>query len=447
MAINLADYHLNIVVVATHESEHLPEVTHLATSITELGHNVCFASTLPGLKAIRVDPSNPNSSRLELIPLREDNVREAFYTFLQQAGREFDWILFDITTFWVPEITENIGIYSAFISFQSASTSQFLLTAMNRNEIPSIEDLMPQNLGARTYHSKEAKAVLDQLMKCDAQKVPLYSRLRKAIYWCDVVALSSYSDIEDELPKKLTRTHKKYFSCIGHLPQTTSSEVSSSNYVMNSATVQEWLDKNNVGSVVYVALEDKMPITDQQVDAIAQGLERSRVPFIWVTGSRKGGLLHNLPAGFRERTIDYGFVCTDWVAPANILSHLSVGGFLTNGNWTSWIEALDFGIPLILAPFPTDGVHNAKVIQAKKIGYEVERDGTGKFDGDHVAKALNYVMVDQGGNTVREQAKAMRGVFRSLQTPCLSNFLDGLDEIKESRALSNRLFKGKKKLL
>ncbi|KAJ1696991.1 hypothetical protein LUZ63_005503 [Rhynchospora breviuscula] len=433
----MEDYNLHIAVVATDGSEHLPELIHLATSITELGHDVSFASTLSGLKAIRIDPSNPNSSKLELIPLQENNVREVFDTFVQQANQAVDWVLFDITTWWVPEVTEKFGIYSAYISFQSANTCEFLLAAINNNKIPSVDDLLPQNLGAlKTYHFEEAKAVRDQLLKCDAQKVPLYSRIKKAINWCDVVALSSYCQIEDELPEELTKTDKKYFYCIGYLPQTTTCEVSSSKYVMNPATVQEWLDKINVHSVVYVALENKMAITDQQLDAIARGLVSSRLPFIWVTGYRQGGEL-KLPPGFWGRTIDYGLVCKEWLPPANILSHVSVGGFLTNGNWSAWIEALESGIPLILVPFPTDEVPNAKVREAKKLGCEVGRDATGNFDANHVAQALNFVMVDQGGNIVREQANAMRGVFRNLQTQYLFNFLDGLNEIKESREVNN----------
>ncbi|KAJ4762364.1 hypothetical protein LUZ62_072739 [Rhynchospora pubera] len=317
MEMNRGDYNLHIAVVATEDSEHLPELIHLATSITEQGHNVSFASTLSGLKAIRIDPSNPHFSKLELIPLQENNVREAFDTFVQQANQAVDWVLFDITTLWVPEVTEKLGIYSAYITFQTASTYQFLLAAINNNEIPSVDDLLPQNLGAlRTYHFQEAKAVRDQLLKCDAQEVPLYSRIKTAIDWCDVVALSSYCDIEDELAKELTKTHKKYFSCIGYLPQTTTCEVSSSKYVMNPATVQEWLDKNNVRSVVFVALQNKNAITDEKVNAIAKGLVRSRLPFIWVAGNRQGGELHNLPPGFWGRTMEYGLVCRDWVPPA-----------------------------------------------------------------------------------------------------------------------------------
>ncbi|KAJ4791021.1 hypothetical protein LUZ62_042267 [Rhynchospora pubera] len=216
---------------------------------------------------------------------------------------------------------------------------------------------------------------------------------------------------------------------------------------MNPATVQEWLDKNNVRSVVFVALQNKNAITDEKVNAIAKGLVRSRLPFIWVTGNRQGGELHNLPPGFWGRTMEYGLVCRDWVPPANILVHPSIGGFLTNGNWTSWIDALDFGVPLILAPFPTDEVHNAMVIEAKKLGCEVERDATGNFDGEHVAQALNFVMVDQGGSIVREQANAMRGIFRNFQTQYLSDFLEGLDVIKEGRVVNNRYSKGKIQLL
>lgn len=48
---------------------------------------------------------------------------------------------------------------------------------------------------------------------------------------------------------------------------------------------------------------------------------------------------------------------------------------------------------------------------------------------------LKLVMVDQGGEEVRQCAMAMKGVFTNLRYQCLMNFLYRLNEIKMQKVL------------
>lgn len=430
MAINPSDSTLQIV-LSSNDSKHICQLFCLARSITQLGHHVSFVSTLSGIKAITIDPSNPNPSNLDLVPLREDDATDLeaeFDKFLLQATRDFDWVLFDISTFWVPKISKKFGIQSAYIASPSAVADTFLWP-----DAPKINQLMPRDFGSGvTYHPEEALKVVDYLLSREEQELSLYYRINKAITTCDVVALPIYYELDETLQKHLEQSCRKKVFSFGHMPQTATNAVD--NYLMNATIIREWLDEKGQCSVVYVAFEIEIPITPLQVYQIAYELERSRIPFVWVLGNLQGGQTLNLPEGFVERTINYGLVCNHWVPHANILSHPSIGGFLTNGDWSLCIEALDCGIPVILAPFSNAEANNARSIEEKSFGCEVRRyPFHGHFQSVGVDHVLKHVMVEQGGGAIRARAKAMKGIFRCLQHRYLMHFMSLLEEMKKKK--------------
>jgi UDP-glucoronosyl and UDP-glucosyl transferase len=438
MAINPSTSTLHIA-LASNDSRHISQLFRLATSISQLGHHVSFVSTLSSIKAITIDQSSPDPSNLDLIPLQGDNgtvLKEEFNKFLHEATRDFDWVLFDVSTFWVPEISKKLGIHSAYIIFASVVASTFLWPAVCEPDFSKINQLMLQEFASPiAYYSDEATTVLYQLLSRDAQDLPLYYRINKAITMCDVVALPSYCELDEKFPQNLEHICQKKVLSFGHLLQTATNAVD--NYLMNSLIIQEWLDKRGQCSVVYVAFEIELCITPQQVYAIAYGLEKSRFPFVWVIGNPQGGQTLELPYGFEERTTNYGLVCEHWVPHDYILSHPSIGGFLSNGSWSLCIEALNFGIPLILTPFSTAEAHNARLIEKKRLGYEVKKDPVhGVFRGVEVDQVLEIVMTDQGSGEIRGQANSMKGVFGNLQCSNLIDFLYHLDEIKKQKKVA-----------
>ncbi|THG12597.1 hypothetical protein TEA_011165 [Camellia sinensis var. sinensis] len=68
-----------------------------------------------------------------------------------------------------------------------------------------------------------------------------------------------------------------------------------------------------------------------------------------------------LPNGFEEQTRSRGVVWKSWVPQLKILGHESVKGFLTHNGWSSVIEGLQFGKPLIILPFMVDQGLNARL--------------------------------------------------------------------------------------
>jgi hypothetical protein len=103
-------------------------------------------------------------------------------------------------------------------------------------------------------------------------------------------------------------------------------------------TVGEWLDKQEKGSVVYIALRSEIQPSQQDFTELALGLAQSGLPFFWALRKRI-----ELLEGFEERTRGRGVVWTGWALQLKILAHDLVGGFLTHCGWSSVTEAFQFG--------------------------------------------------------------------------------------------------------
>ena len=166
---------------------------------------------------------------------------------------------------------------------------------------------------------------------------------------------------------------------------------------------------------MYVAFGSEAKPNQTELTEIALGLEQSELPFFWALKLKRGPCdteVIQLPEGFKERTKGRGVVCTSWAPQLKILSHPSIGGFLSHSGWTSVVEALQLERPLILLTFLADQGLNASFLREKKMGCLIPRnEEDGSFTREAVAQSLRLVVVEEGGKIYRDKAKEMRGVF------------------------------------
>ncbi|GAV66511.1 UDPGT domain-containing protein, partial [Cephalotus follicularis] len=147
--------------------------------------------------------------------------------------------------------------------------------------------------------------------------------------------------------------------------------------------------------------------SQEDINELAHGLELSGLPFFWVVRKKYGSV--QLPDGFEERLKGRGVVWTSWVPQLRILSHESIGCFLTHCGWGSIIEATRFEYVVVMFPYVS---LNARVFAEKKVGIEIPRNKqNGSFTKESVAKLLSLVMFDEEGLVYREKTKEMSFVF------------------------------------
>ncbi|KAB2623667.1 UDP-glycosyltransferase 91C1-like [Pyrus ussuriensis x Pyrus communis] len=168
---------------------------------------------------------------------------------------------------------------------------------------------------------------------------------------------------------------------------------------------------------------------------LADGIEKSGLPFIWVVNNRPlvEGVLGAdiIPPGFQTRVEDRGLVWRGWAPQLKILGHASVGGFLTHCGWSSVVEALRFGRVLILfSGAYSDQPLIARLMQDKRVGLEIPRDERdGSFTSDSVAELIRRVMVEKEGESIRSNAWTMKEIFGNveLNDRCLDEFTRTLE--------------------
>ncbi|XVE86801.1 hypothetical protein DITRI_Ditri18aG0063400 [Diplodiscus trichospermus] len=159
-----------------------------------------------------------------------------------------------------------------------------------------------------------------------------------------------------------------------HLPEGPSKSINSSLWKEDTNCIQ-WLNKREPHSVVYVNYGSVTVMSEQHLKEFAWGLANCKHPFLWIV--RPDVVMGDsaiLPEEFFEEIKDRGLI-TSWCPQYQVLSHPSVGVFLTHCGWNSTLEAICGGVPLICWPFFADQQTNCRyACTAWGIGMEVDHD-------------------------------------------------------------------------
>lgn len=421
---------------------HLIPFLELSKSLAKRGHHIFFISTprnihrLPKIPlplvplidfiSIPLPPSHdlPDGAEAttDLPPHEVPFLKEAFdkldqpiAEFLEQASPKPDWIICDFAPHWLPPIASKLNIpcvyFNTFPSFFSAfaarQRSPEQLTATPDQWIP-----FPTNVAFRLH---EARSLAKLLHVDNASGVSDIYRFNSVVKGCDLMAMRGCVEFDGEWLSLLPELYKKPIVPLGLLPPLADErpDGENTNGMANTGhgNIVQWLKKQTPESVVYVSLGSEATLSNELVHELAFGLELSGLPFLWVL-RRKREEAELLPMGFEDRIAGRGVLAVGWMPQLEILACSSVGGFFTHSGWSSVIEGLAFGHPLILLPIFGDQGINARVMVEKKVGLEVERDEeTGSFTREAVAKVLRLVMVEEEGKNLRETAKRMKEVF------------------------------------
>lgn len=175
---------------------------------------------------------------------------------------------------------------------------------------------------------------------------------------------------------------------------------------LNDCDCLRWLDTQAPSSVIMVSVGSECFLSNAEVRTLALGLEESQVAFLWVLRLLPQTATANaLPEGFRARTVERGLVLEDWAPQVRILSHPSVGGFLTHCGKNAVTEGLSFGLPLVALPMQLDQGLTARLVEGEwQVGVEVERRLDGSFSKEDISRAVKKVMVEEEGGQLRVRA-------------------------------------------
>lgn len=429
---------------------HIIPFFHLSKCLAQRGHRVTFISTPRNIERVvnkvpsdlapllhivsfpltKVEnlPNDAESSmdipyqKAQFLKIAFDLLEIPLTNFLESSSNpKPDWIVYDYASHWLPQIAGKLSVSRAFFSLFTAATMSFYgppwALLNDERSIPEDYTVIPKWIPLETkvvYRLHEIKknfeAPVDESGTSDGV------RFGASIDGSDVILFRNCVEFEPEWFSLVSELYQKPVISIGVLPP---SVVENEKFDSNDTTwlgIKNWLDKQNQDSVVYVALGTEATLNQEELNELALGLEKCGLPFIWVLRDQP---IHNqedsrlqLPDGYEDRVKNRGVIYKGWVPQTKILSHSSVGGFLTHCGWNSVIEALCFGRVLIMFPVLNDQGLNTRLLQEKGVGVEIPRnEKDGFFTSDSVAEAVKFGVVSEEGELLRANARQMSGLF------------------------------------
>eukprot|EP01018_Ginkgo_biloba_P017537 Gb_37407 [translate_table: standard] len=166
-----------------------------------------------------------------------------------------------------------------------------------------------------------------------------------------------------------------------------------------------WLDSQAANSVIYISFGSLASLTDSQIQELAKGLEASEQPFLWaVRPNAISGPIGDILGidGFVRRTKHRGMLVS-WAPQPLVLSHPSVGGFLSHCGWNSTLESISMGVPILGCPLIAEQNTNAWFVEHHwKVGLSI-RDG--KLEANEVENKIRALMQEERGVGVRRRCR------------------------------------------
>ncbi|XP_031274696.1 linamarin synthase 2-like [Pistacia vera] len=221
------------------------------------------------------------------------------------------------------------------------------------------------------------------------------------------IIFNTFDEFEQEVLEAITSKFPNIYT-IGplpllcrHVPDSSFKSFTSSLWKEDSECLK-WLDKREPNSVVYVNYGSVTVMTDQHLKEFAWGLANSKHPFLWIV--RPDVVMGDsavLPEEYFEEIKDRGLIAS-WCSQEQVLTHPSVGVFLTHCGWNSTVESVCVGVPVICWPFFADQQTNCRyACTTWGIGMEVNED----VKRDDIEALVKEMMQGDKGKQMRQKAQ------------------------------------------
>ncbi|KAL7174059.1 hypothetical protein ACSBR2_033332 [Camellia fascicularis] len=448
----------NIVMFPFMAQGHLIPFLALALQIEQRGYNVIFVNTtlniiklrksIPPTSSIRLleIPFNssdhglpPGSENTDVLPYTlviqlleaSTSLKPAFTSLLSDLihdGSPLLCVVADIFFGWTVEVTHDLGLFHAFFSgaggFGLACYHSVWLNLPHRSN-DSAEFSLPDFPEAGKFHMTQLAASFVAADGKDRWSVFQHKNLPGWSY-SDGVLFNSIEELDKIGLAYFRRKLNRPIWPIGPilLLGEDRSRVGKKHGIKPEECI-EWLDTKPPNSVLYVSFGSMNTMSASQMIQLAKALEQVRnTNFIWVVRPPLGFDITAefrpkewLPEGFIERVVvdqKRGLIVVQWAPQVEILSHESVGAFLTHCGWNSVLEALSGGVPLMGWPMAAEQFFNAKFL-AEEVGVCVEVARGTNFEVRHedIMEKIELVMGENAkGKEMRRKAGEVKEMIK-----------------------------------
>ncbi|PON58231.1 UDP-glucuronosyl/UDP-glucosyltransferase [Parasponia andersonii] len=126
--------------------------------------------------------------------------------------------------------------------------------------------------------------------------------------------------------------------------------------------------------------------SEKQLAEMAMALENRGHIFLWVKEKGKG-VDEILPEGCIKRKRNRGLVVKRWAPQVAVLSHDSIGGFVTHCGWNSVLEAICAGVPIV-ALYAEQRLNRVLLVEEMKLAWPVNESEDGFVSSAELEKRV-----------------------------------------------------------
>ncbi|KAJ4823844.1 hypothetical protein Tsubulata_036100 [Turnera subulata] len=356
-----------------------------------------------------------------------------------QSGRPFTCVVYSNLIPWVGKVARDLHLPSILLWNQAATVFDLFYyyfkgygEEISKNmgdesfslklpglSVPFGSQDLPSFFDPANTHTFGMKLMKEQLEVLDQEACTTATTTRPT------VLVNTFDPLESEALKSVSR-----YEMVGVGPSIPSafldgkdpSDTSFGGDLFRaSKDYRKWLDLQQESSVIYISFGSVSVLSGPEMEEMARALLDAGRPFLWV--------IRPVNAGSEESTEEDKLSCREelekqgmivpWCSQVEVLSHPSLGCFVTHCGWNSSLESMTSGVPVVAFPRWTDQLTNAKMVEEVwKTGVRVTRRRRSTaaesiVAAEEIKRCLEVIMGDgERGEEMRRNAKKWKELAR-----------------------------------
>ncbi|WOK97590.1 hypothetical protein Cni_G06298 [Canna indica] len=341
-------------------------------------------------------------------------LREPLLRYLREVKPDPSCLVSDSCMPWTVHVARELGV-PRFV-FHGPSCF-FLLASRNASRVKPADPFETIIVPDFPHELEVVKAQALRFFEFPGWK-KLFDEVAEAEETADGLVINTFKELEAVYLESYSKALDKKIWAVG--PVCLANKDASDKLLRGNKTsvddkyILSWLDARNPNSVIYVSFGTIARNSFSHLLEVGLGLEAANQAFIWVIKEAElTPPVQTWLEEFEERTRAMGLIVRGWAPQVLILSHPSVGGFMTHSGWNSTLEAVAAGLPMVTWPHLSDQFLNEKfVVEVLRTGVAVKprmpavyitQECEGLITREHVEAAVRKVM--KGGEEGEERRK------------------------------------------
>ncbi|KAJ8528779.1 hypothetical protein K7X08_030423 [Anisodus acutangulus] len=321
-----------------------------------------------------------------------------------------DLIMYDFLHPWVPTMSATLNIPCVLFLTPGAAAGSYLFHIGRKK--PVFEYPFPA-IYLRDHEYNRNRHMFEPTEE-DDEVGDGFTDTQRRVNACmdgssEIILIKSFRELEGKYINYLSTLSYKRYVPVGPLVRAPETE-------NDHSDIMDWLNMKERCSTIFASFGSEYFLSKDEMEELALGLELSKVNFLWVVrfpGGQKISLEEALPKKFLQTIGKKGKIVEGWAPQLRILGHSSIGGFVSHCGWSSVMEGLKLGVPIIAMPMHLDQPLNAKLIVDAGVGEEAVRDKYGNIDRHEVAKVIRKVVAEKSGQRLRKKAREYSEILKS----------------------------------